>query len=134
MAPVRGSCAFCAMGRVCFHLLLQSSQEDLATHGTRKVYKYEDVLVECLGCEYRARFCRAGIAYASHLTLEVAEEAEDCFGGRLPVRLLVSDILSLLGGRKTDVSTVHARYRLSDLCWCTTHTLNTTLQHLRQKQ
>jgi hypothetical protein len=56
-------------------------------------------LGECLGCEYRARFCCAGVAHTGHLTIEVANEAEDCFGGRLPVRLLVRAILSLLGGR-----------------------------------
>jgi hypothetical protein len=97
MASVRGSRAFCTVGRVCIHLLLQSNQKDLATHGSWKVYKYEDILVERLGCEYRARFCCAGSAYASHLALEIAEEAEDCIGRRLSVRILVRAITCLLG-------------------------------------
>ena len=106
----------------------------MAADGAWKVHQYEDVLVECVGCEHRAGFCCAGVAHASHFALEAAKEAEDCFGGRLPVGFLVGVISYLLSGQRTDTSTVHAQYRLSDLCWCTTRTLDTTLQHHRQKQ
>jgi len=106
----------------------------MAADGAWKVHQYEDVLVECVGCEHRAGFCCAGVAYASHFALEAAKEAKDCFGSRLLARFLVGATLSSPGGQRTDTSTVHAQYRLLDLCWCTMHTLDTTLQHHQQKQ
>lgn len=66
----------------------------MATDGTWPLPGDEDVLVECHGCQYRARLCSAGVADAGHFTLEAAKEAEDCIGGRFSLGLLVRAILS----------------------------------------
>jgi hypothetical protein len=106
----------------------------LATYAIWKVSEHENVLVECHSCEYRARFRCAGITHTGHFASEIAEEAKDRFGGCLSARLLVRGILCILGDRRADVRTVRAQYRLSDWCWCTMRTLDTTLRHHQQKQ
>jgi hypothetical protein len=86
----------------------------LATYDIWEVSKYENILVECHGCEYCARFRCAGVAHTGHFASEIAEEAEDRLGGGLFAGFLVRGILCLHGSCITDMSTVHAQYRLSD--------------------